>query len=1007
MPARLLRSEELAALDAFPAELSEVEVGAHYTLDAADLALVRSRRRADNRLGLALQLCALRHLGFFPEDLAGAPAPAVSWLASQVGADPADLAGYGGRYKTVLDHRGEAVAHAGYRTVGSGDLKRLGDWLTERALEHDRARFLLELALGWLQGERIVRPGLSVVERAVVAARARALDELARRLSAVTAASSEVLDALLVVDATIGRTRLSWLDEGATATSPTAIGAQLDKLAFLRAMGTDGWDLSGLNPNRRHQLADEVRRRTNQALARMRPERRWPALVAFCHDRTVELVDEVVDLADQSIGRLHSRSSHALDDLKRANSRAANDKVVLFTRLARLVLDDAIPPDALRAAILAEIPAERLAAAIEEAESLARPPDDNYFDLLAHRYSQLRTWAPAWLGALDLRAGPGAEELLDAVQVLRDLNRSGRRAVPEDAPTAFVPRSWRPYVSRPEGKTDRHYWEMCLLTQLRQALRSGDVWVAGSRRHADPATYLIPPEAWGKDRGDAYGLLGLRPDPAERLALMRAEFRDGMAKLDDALARGAEVRVEEGRLVVTPIEAEDQPEGLDSLERAITDRLPRVSLTDVLIEVDGWSHFLDCLTHASGATARSADIDIHRLAAVLALATNIGLGPMADAAKLSYERLAWAAEWYLRTDTLEAATSAILSHQLDQPITRSWERDLSRSSSDAQRFTVPVASTTTRWLPRYFGLRHRGLSVYTWTSDRWAQFATRVISSSIREATVVLDGILDNALEFRPEEHSTDTAGWTDVIFALFDLLGMQFAPRLRDVGDLKLYRLGETGGFPNAGPLLTGKADLDLVARHWDDLARIAASLNQGWVTASLLVAKLQAQPRQSTITRALVEHGRAVRTLFLLRYLPDPAYRREITRQLNKGEAFHALRQRIFFGLHGKIRRADPDAQADQANALNLVTAAVTCWNTVYLAEVVDQLRREGWDITAEQLAHVSPTEWHHINPYGDYRFDLNPPTGRRPLRTGTPTSTPQRPPRSPSPKGATDGL
>jgi hypothetical protein len=83
-----------------------------------------------------------------------------------------------------------------------------------------------------------------------------------------------------------------------------------------------------------------------------------------------------------------------LDDLKRANAQAANDKVVLFIRLARLVLDESIAPEALRAAILAEIPAKRLAAAVDEAEPLARPPDDNYFDLLAHRWD-----CPAIFGA--------------------------------------------------------------------------------------------------------------------------------------------------------------------------------------------------------------------------------------------------------------------------------------------------------------------------------------------------------------------------------------------------------------------------------------------------------------------------------------------------------------------------------------------------------------------------------------------------------------------------------
>lgn len=237
MPSRLLREEELAALDTFPAQLSEEEVGAYYTLTPADLALVRTRRRPDNRLGLALQLCALRHLGFFPADLRGAPPQAVAWLASQVGAGVGDLASYGARYKTLLGHRDEAMAHARYRGAGEGDLKRLGDWLTERAVERDRARLLFELAIGWLQDERVVRPGLSVVERTVVAARGRADDELARRLAPVTSAASEALDALLVVDTTIGRTRLAWLGEGATATSPRAILADLDKLTPLVAPG--------------------------------------------------------------------------------------------------------------------------------------------------------------------------------------------------------------------------------------------------------------------------------------------------------------------------------------------------------------------------------------------------------------------------------------------------------------------------------------------------------------------------------------------------------------------------------------------------------------------------------------------------------------------------------------------------------------------------------------------------------------------------------------------------
>ena len=57
-----------------------------------------------------------------------------------------------------------------------------------------------------------------------------------------------------------------------------------------------------------------------------------------------------------------------------------------------------------------------------------------------------------------------------------------------------------------------------------------------------------------------------------------------------------------------------------------------------------------------------------------------------------------------------------------------------------------------------------------------------MIPATVRDATYVLDAILDNETELTIVEHATDTAGYTDVVFALFDLLGMQFAPRLRDL---------------------------------------------------------------------------------------------------------------------------------------------------------------------------------------------------------------------------------
>ena len=206
----------------------------------------------------------------------------------------------------------------------------------------------------------------------------------------------------------------------------------------------------------------------------------------------------------------------------------------------------------------------------------------------------------------------------------------------------------------------------------------------------------------------------------------------------------------------------------------------------------------------------------------------------------------------------------------------------------------------------------------------------------------------------------------------------MRFSPRLRDLGDTKIYRA--TGGlasdferYPNLDSILRGKVDLDLIAAGWDELLRVAASLKMGYVTASLLVSKLQARPRQSRLTKLLQEYGRLAKTLHVLRCLESESYRRRIGAQLNKGERLHQLRAWLAFGGDGKIRRQQEEARAEQARCLNLVTNAVVVWNTRYIDAIAVALRAEGQEVRDEDLAHLSPTRFEHINRYGRYRFDV----------------------------------
>jgi TnpA family transposase len=621
-------------------------------------------------------------------------------------------------------------------------------------------------------------------------------------------------------------------------------------------------------------------------------------------------------------------------------------------------------------------------------------------------YGYLRQFTPQVLDAVTFAGGTAATDLLKAVDVLRELNATGTRKVPDTAPTGFVPARWRGYLDTAAKSGNvtayRHYWELCTLLALRDGLRTGDVFVPGSRRYSDPAAYLLTPTKWADQRAEFCRLVGKPTDAAPALAQVENELNTALGDLEATLAEGeGPVRLDDaGELVISPLSAEDVPAEAVALKAELTEMLPFAPIVSLLIEMDKRTGYLDCFTHAGGKQARSPELKRNLIAVLIAQATNLGLTRMADACGISYDILAWTSEWYVREETLRAANLALISYHQKLPLTPIFGSG-TLSSSDGQRFPTRGKSVTARALSRYFGA-HEGLSTYTHVTDQHTTYGTKVIVVTKREAHYVLDEILGNATDIPISEHATDipisehatdTHGVTLVNFGLFDLLGLQLSPRIRDLGKITLYRTGSkseaTSTFPLAGPLLTRWCNMDLIADHWDDLLRLAGSLKFGHATASLLVGKLSASSRQNALAAALKEYGALRRTIYAARYLSDPAYRRKISRQLNKGESLHALKRDLLYAHEGAVRARHLEAQTEQAWCLTLATNAVVTWTTEYHGLAVESMRAAGRRIDDEVLAHISPTHSENINFFGSIDVDIDAelaqlgPTGYRPLR------------------------
>ena len=274
MPGQFFTKAEREQLSAFPSSTTEDDIITFFSLSPEDLKLINKCSGDHNQLGFALQLGTLGYLGFVPDELTSARSSIIEYLATQVGVSPNCLSLYGKREKTRTNHLLKIQAHLGWRKATRLDFLVWQKWLLDRAMEHDRPTLLFRLLCSKLLTEKIVRPGVTILERMVITARSSATTETFNRLKfLLTPSTKAFLDSLLEKDDKTGQTPLTWLGRHAITNSPNSILNALKKLTFLEEQNVPDWDLSGLNPNRIKFLAQLGKKSSNQALQRANDEK--------------------------------------------------------------------------------------------------------------------------------------------------------------------------------------------------------------------------------------------------------------------------------------------------------------------------------------------------------------------------------------------------------------------------------------------------------------------------------------------------------------------------------------------------------------------------------------------------------------------------------------------------------------------------------------------------------------------------------------------------------------
>lgn len=560
------------------------------------------------------------------------------------------------------------------------------------------------------------------------------------------------------------------------------------------------------------------------------------------------------------------------------------------------------------------------------------------------------------------------------------VDRQGK--IGSQAPVAFLREEDQKYLRTEDGNFRPALYKMLLFTTMAQAIKAGSLNALYSYRHRAVDDYLISQDNWQNSH--------------EQLLLQSdlSDASDGKAWLEQLYSHLHEqfqstnrhiqqeqnmyLRFTQGKpsihqtivLHTPPVEKVD----IDSLSSLFSDRR-YTSVLEVLYEVHQTVGYLDSFQHYNLKYQKQRPSTELFIAAIIGYGCNVGIRKVARISKgISANQLENVASWYFTVENIQAANQRLVEMIDRIPLSEIYRKkaDQLHTASDGQKFGIHGNSLNANYSFKYFG-SGKGVSVYSFVDERSATFHSTVISSSEREAAYVIDGLLHNEV-VKSTIHSTDSHGFSEIVFGVAHLLGYSFAPRIKNFKELLLYSSQSRNVYQNQGFSIFPDRTIneELILSQWDNILRLITTIVLRETTASQISKRLSSYSLQHPLYRALKEYGRIIKTQFLLRFMDDVELRQAIERQLNIVELTHRFSRAVFFGDNQEFRAETKEEQEVVAGCKQLIQNGIVLWNYLYLSQKLTTMK-DLVEISQylETIKNSSIVSWQHINLQGEYDF------------------------------------
>jgi len=869
------------------------------------------------------------------------------------------------------------------------DLDLLERWLLKRGVECTSRTLLFEATVKRCRSLHLELPSAPELHRMVNSAWRHGLDSACKTIaSRIPAPTKRRMDNCLLSND--GPTSdFDWIKSPARGKGNKTSRKEVEKLNWLRAFKLDAeTHLAGLPAEVLRSFRDRVRGEEASKVKRHSPAVRYTLLACLFHFRGQEITDGLVELFLHLIHAVEKKTDKTLKQEAADNVRQLHGKGFMLYKMA--VASKERPRGKVCEVIFPAVNEVTIDRIIEDWEKRECAGD---FDVVRaatmrkkYAFSCRGDMKPI-LDTLVFRCNSQTyKPLLRAIDLVRRYWSTNHTYYPADesVPVDLIKGEWRELALEGEPSERRvlkQYFEMCVLLRLEKALKCKEVWVEGSYKYRNPDEDL--PKDWEERREEYYRLRNFPLDPTVLIESLKKEMTEKLTAFNAFQSQPQDVWIgrpgggKEGFFHVPPIPRRPDRPLIQEIKKGVVKKWGIKDLLDILLEADRRIDFLQYF-HTSGQRQVLSRDELRErlLLCLFSMGTNLGLKRIHAAAKPSctYQELLYFRNRYMTPPAVREALAALSNCVLEARDPNIWGNGTA-CASDGKQLGAWDQNLMTEWNPHY---RSRGVMIYWHVDKKSLCIYSKRKTCSSSEVAAMMEGVLRHDTEMKVEKNFVDSHGQSEVGFAFCRLLGFELLPRLKRIKREKLY-LPEKGmfpQFPHLAGVLARPIRWDLIERQYDDIVRHVVAVAENTGPIDSILRRFNKHNRTHPTYKAFIELGKAVKTLFLCRYLSQPALRVEIHEGLNVVENWNSCVEFIFYGRKMEFHTNDPERQELSALCLHLLQNTLILVNTVMVERVLKEtglLQRMGPD----DRRAITPLFTIGTNPYGAFQLDLAKPS------------------------------